>query len=60
MVAFLVGIGAGFAVTAPVLPDSTGDFVATVLAGGGDVILAGVVALAILMVVLEMFYILYL
>ena len=58
--AFLVGIGVGFAVVSPVLPDEVGAEVAAFLADGGMVILAGVGALGVLMVLLAVFYQLYL
>lgn len=58
--AFVVGVGVGLAIVAPALPDSAGQQVVIVLASGGDVILAGVGALALLMVLLAMFYHLYL
>ena len=58
--AFLVGVGVGLAVVSPVLPESIGGRIAAVLAGGGTVVLAGVGALALLMVLLAVFYQLYL
>lgn len=58
--AFLVGVGVGLAIVAPVLPKSVGAEIAAVLEGGGSVILAGVAALALLMVLLALFYQLYL
>lgn len=58
--AFLVGVGVGLAIVSPVLPESIGAEIAAVLAGGGSVILAGVAALAVLMVLLALFYQLYL
>lgn len=58
--AFVVGVGVGLALVAPALPDSAGEQVVVVLSSGGDVILAGVGALALLMVLLAMFYHLYL
>lgn len=58
--AFLVGIGVGFALVAPVLPDNLGPQFAALLAGGGVVIIIGVGALAGLMVLLAVFYHLYL
>ena len=53
---FLVGIGVGLALVAPVLPDAVGDEVAALLAGGGSVILVGVGALGAVMVLLAVFY----
>lgn len=58
--AFVLGTGIGLLLVAPVLPDAVGDGVADLLAGGGSVILAGVGALAVLMVLLAVFYQLYL
>lgn len=58
--AFLVGIGVGLAVVSPVLPDALGAELAAFLSGGGSVILTGVGALALLMVLLAVFYQLYL
>lgn len=58
--ALLVGIGVGFALVSPVLPDAVGEATAALLAGGGTVVLVGVGALALLMVLLAAFYQLYL
>lgn len=58
--AFLVGVGVGLAIVAPVLPASVGTEIVSVLDAGGSVVLAGVAALALLMVLLALFYQLYL
>lgn len=59
-VAFLAGVGIGLAVVSPVLPDAVGDELSAFLASGGTVILVGVGALALVMVLLAVFYQLYL
>lgn len=58
--AFAVGVAIGLALVAPVLPDAVGEGVAATLTGSGSVILVGVGALAVLMVLLAVFYQLYL
>lgn len=58
--AFVIGLSVGFVLVSPVLPDPVGEEFAALLAGGGSVILVGVGALAVLMVLLAVFYHLYL
>lgn len=58
--AFFIGIGLGLAFVAPVLPSVVADPLVGLTSGGGFVILVGVTALAVLMVVLVVFYQLYL
>lgn len=58
--AFLFGVAVGLALVSPVLPDAIGGRLAAILAGGGTVVLGGVAALALLMVLLAVFYQLYL
>lgn len=58
--AFVVGAVIGLGLVTPALPDVVGDEVAGVLVGGGSVILVGVGALALLMVLMAVFYQLYL
>lgn len=56
VIAFLVGVGIGFALVVPVLPDTFGATIAAMVQGGGAVILIGVAALATLMVLLAVLY----
>lgn len=58
--AFALGVAVGLALVAPVLPDAVGQEVANLVAGSGSVILVGVGALAVLMVLLAVFFQLYL
>lgn len=58
--AFAVGVAVGLALVAPVLPDVGREQFLALVAGAGSVILVGVGALAVLMVLLAVFYHLYL
>lgn len=58
--AFFVGAGIGAVLVAPALPDAFGGLLAIFLASGGDVILIGVAALAVLMVFITIAYQFYL
>lgn len=54
--AFMVGIGVGLVLVAPVLPRSVGTAFLDLVRGGGTVILVGVLALAAVMVLLAVLY----
>lgn len=58
--AFVLGALVGLVLVAPAFPDVVGDQITGVLAGGGSVILVGVGALALLMVLMAVFYQFYL
>lgn len=56
VVAFLVGVGVGLVLVAPVLPETLGPLAVDVLQDEGTVIVTGVSALAILMVLMAVLY----
>lgn len=56
VLAFVVGIGIGLALIAPVIPEEVGSATAEFLQAGGSVIVVGVAALAVLMVLLAVLY----
>lgn len=58
--AFAVGLVIGAALVTPVLPKTVVEELATMVGGGGGVILVGVGALGVLMVFLAVFYQFYL
>lgn len=55
-VAFVLGMGIGFVLVSPVLPERFGTSLVGIVQGSGTVILAGVLALAALMVLLAVLY----
>lgn len=58
--AFITGIGIGLLLVWPVLPDDLGERFAMEIPKGGEVILVGVLALAILAVLVAIIYRIYL
>lgn len=55
-VTFLVGVGVGLALVAPVLPAAMGDGFDEMLRAGGAVVLAGIAAFAGLLVFMAILY----
>lgn len=54
--AFALGVGVGLVLVAPVLPETAGDAFASLVQGEAIVIIAGVSVLALLMVLMAVFY----
>lgn len=55
-VAFVGGVGIGLGLVAPVLPATFGTAYADIVQAGGTIVLAGVLAFALLMVMLAILY----
>lgn len=55
-VAFVVGVGIGLGLVAPIIPATFGTAYVDLVQAGGSVVLAGVLAFALLMVLLAVLY----
>lgn len=56
VLAFGVGVSVGLVLVAPVIPETAGKAIGGIIEAGGTVILIGVLALALLMVILAILY----